>query len=191
MASFIQTALRGRNTSIVVDGPLSSEFTKALNEAFAKTDPFTGETRETGEEDSKELGQGIRQIARTASHESQQLESSENAAIAALAKDRDIASDVNQLRIYAVDESNVHDDDIAAFARMAARAKMPNNVVLIAQKTAPVVHEFENEHVNQLINVADKQKEANDKALALIAISRSFNIRTYNTLEAFQEDFMS
>lgn len=191
MSSFIRAALRSNaddNTTIIMDGPLSEVFTKALNLAYAKKDPVTGEPMDgaTPQNKNAETDKQIRAITQ----ESQQLD--EHAMAGAISVNKELnAVPSNEVRVYAVDEDEVQNEDIVRFARMAVAVKVPSSLVLIAQKAQNQSTDSDNEHVNKMLDATDKSQVANAKANALKSLASSFNVKSYSSLEAFQNDFFN
>ena len=191
MSSFIRAALHGNtadNTTIILDGPLSEQFTKALNLAYAKKDPVTGEPLDGATPTDK--NEGTDKVIRAMTQESQQLDSHELAGAISVNKAMHNAP-VNELRVYAVDAASVQNEDIVRFARMAVSVKTPSNLVLIAQKAQEQVLDNDNEHVNNALRVTDKVAESSAKAATLMTLANSFNVKVYPSLEAFQNDFFN
>lgn len=189
MSSFIRAALQGNtsdNTTIIMDGPLSEQFTKALNIAFAKKDPVTGEVMDGATPDDKNAGTD-KQI-RALTVESQQLD--EHALAGAISLNKSMAAPSrDELRVYAVDEAAVETDDIVRFARIAVNVKIPSSLVLIAQKAQEQSIDNDNEHINQALQVTDKVKETSMKAATLLTLAQSFNVKTYPSLQDFKNEY--
>ena len=191
MSSFMRTALQGNgfnNTTIIMDGPLSEQFTKALNIAYAKTDAVTGEAKTEPPGDGNNAG--MEKQIRAITQESQQLD--QHAEAGAIAVNQAMgATAANELRVYAVDADEVQNEDIVRFARMAVAAKIPAGLVLIAQKAQAQSTEHDNEHIDKALNTTDRLQETSQKATTLQLLASSFNVKTYTSLEAFQNDFFN
>lgn len=191
MASFMRNALNGvdapNDTKIIMAGPLSEQFTKALNIAFAKNDEITDEPQTERSLDVK--NEVLEKKLRAVSQESQQLEDDLQRKVLATGVLKTNKPE-NTLTVYSVDAGDVRDEDIVAFAKMASAASTPTEMALIAPVITQPIREYNNEKINAIFNKAGAEKVATIKAEALKTIAASFGIRTFTSIEEFQEALM-
>ena len=190
MATFLRAALHGAqagDTTVIMTGPLSEQFTRALNEVFAKKDPESGEDNEITP--SKEMDKQVRVLTQ----ESQQIEEElmAQAAGGRAAHNTSKSKPVSTLTVYAVQNDQVQNDDIVNFAKILTSAKLPSDVALIAVPASEQATEYENEHISKMFKPQDKGAIAMEKTGAMRQLALSFGARAYSSLEDFQRALLS